>query len=410
MSDQLFERAVHEWLEDGSDRTPRPAIDAVLLAVKTTPQERDLRIPRRFTLMPTTMRLAAGIAIVALLGVGALLLSNQGPEIGTPTTAPTQPPTTTAVTLTPVVDYSTTPGWIVFEHFGKAPDGSTPAGTEYPRSIWLVHADGSGLHELAPGVPANGKISPDISPDGKKVAFSAWDPPFHLWQVGIEGGTPEALDTGCSGEIEVCTDAFPAYSPDGGRIAFVRNTAESSAIGILDLASGEVKILGQTLTTSLEEQLAEPSWSPDGSRIVYHQVGHDPVDDKVTGSTIFIALANDGRASALNLGITDPVGDADWSPDGSRIVFSSYPIHEYNSELAKVMTARPDGTDLKTFREDGAATWTPDGQHIMFWGPTTFYMMEADGTNARMINTAGGLNFFGNSLGYGYYSWLQPTR
>ena len=32
----LFERAVRDWLEDGSDRTPRPAIDAVLLAVKTT--------------------------------------------------------------------------------------------------------------------------------------------------------------------------------------------------------------------------------------------------------------------------------------------------------------------------------------------------------------------------------------
>ena len=69
MSDQLFERAVRDWLEDGSDRTPRPAIDAVLLAVKTTRQERDLRIPRRFTQMPTYMRLAAGIAIVPMHGL-----------------------------------------------------------------------------------------------------------------------------------------------------------------------------------------------------------------------------------------------------------------------------------------------------------------------------------------------------
>ena len=36
--DRAFERAVDDWLEDGSDRTPRPAVDAVLLAIKTTPQ------------------------------------------------------------------------------------------------------------------------------------------------------------------------------------------------------------------------------------------------------------------------------------------------------------------------------------------------------------------------------------
>ena len=87
MSDQLFERAVRDWLEDGSDRTPRPAIDAVLLAVKTTRQERDLRIPRRFTQMPTYMRLAAGIAIVAVVGVGVLAYFNGGPNIGWATDA-----------------------------------------------------------------------------------------------------------------------------------------------------------------------------------------------------------------------------------------------------------------------------------------------------------------------------------
>ena len=93
MSSQLFERAVRDWLEDGSDRTPRPAIDAVLLAVKTTRQERDLRIPRRFTQMPTYMRLAAGIAIVAVLGVGALAYFSGGPNTGAP---PTPAPTTQA--------------------------------------------------------------------------------------------------------------------------------------------------------------------------------------------------------------------------------------------------------------------------------------------------------------------------
>lgn len=98
MSDRTFERAVRDWLEDGSDRTPAHAIDAVLLAVKTTRQERDLRIPRRFTTMPTFMKLAAGIAVVAI--AGWLGLSTLGGRLGpaappSPSPAPTASPIAT---------------------------------------------------------------------------------------------------------------------------------------------------------------------------------------------------------------------------------------------------------------------------------------------------------------------------
>jgi hypothetical protein len=97
MSDQLFERAVREWLEGGSDRTPPPAIDAVLLAVKTTPQERDLRIPWRFTSMPTYLRLAAGIAVIAILGAAALAVLNRAPAFGGPGPGPSPTPSVAPV-------------------------------------------------------------------------------------------------------------------------------------------------------------------------------------------------------------------------------------------------------------------------------------------------------------------------
>ena len=120
MSDQLFERAVHDWLEDGSDRTPPAAIDAVLLAVKTTPQERDLRIPRRYNVMPTYLRLVAGIAIVAVLGLGAVLYVNRGtgPRVGgeptpSPTLAPTAAPSPTAAAAATLGPLDTT-AWTTF--------------------------------------------------------------------------------------------------------------------------------------------------------------------------------------------------------------------------------------------------------------------------------------------------------
>ncbi len=109
MSDQMFDRALRDWMEDGSDRTPPPAINAVLLAIKTTPQERDLGIPRRLNLMPTYMRLAAGIAIIAVAGVAALMLSNRGPGIGGPGPSPTPGlvPTQTPAPTGTVIDAGT---------------------------------------------------------------------------------------------------------------------------------------------------------------------------------------------------------------------------------------------------------------------------------------------------------------
>jgi hypothetical protein len=99
--DQAYERAASEWLESGSDRTPPWVVDAVLLAIRSTPQERDLRVPWRSNLMPAYMRLAAAAAIVAVLGVGALAYLNRGPDVGT--VQPSQTPSTAPPSPSPAV-------------------------------------------------------------------------------------------------------------------------------------------------------------------------------------------------------------------------------------------------------------------------------------------------------------------
>jgi len=136
MNDRLFERAVRDWLEAGSDRVPLAAIDAVLLAAKTTPQERDLRIPRRFKRMTTPMKMAAGIAIVAVAGLATLTFLDRNPGIGaTPTPVPTTSPTTgSAATATPTDDLFGTAGWTPFvsERYGYT--------ISYPKSVTPIPA------------------------------------------------------------------------------------------------------------------------------------------------------------------------------------------------------------------------------------------------------------------------------
>jgi Tol biopolymer transport system component len=206
-------------------------------------------------------------------------------------------------------------------------------------------------------------------------------------------------------------DAAPAYSPDGKRIVFVRGTETSSVLAIRDLASGGVTTLATTRSSSSDVWLDEPSWSPDGRQIVYYKVHHDAAQDKVTDTRILIVKADGSGLHELALPSETPWGDPDWSPDGTRIVFSSYPVrYKSAGETPEVYSVRPDGTDFKQLTRmgvgSGAPSWTSDGAHIFFWGYQTFYLMDPNGGNAAAINRSA-LSFFND--GYGFYGALQPT-
>jgi TolB protein len=419
--DRSLERAARSWLEAGPTQAPDRAVEAALLRIETTPQERDLRIPWRLPKMTTPARVATAAVIGVLAIGGAIYLGGSGLSSVAgpgPSHTPTPSASPSASASDAVVDYTGLPGWIVFEHFGQAPDGSTTKMDTDRRQIWLVHADGTGLHELAPGVPTDGKYAPDISPDGSKVAFSSWwgSNKVQVWDVAIDGTAPHLLSTGCSGDPNVCMESEPAYSPDGSRIAFVRSTAgdkNTGLIGIRQLATGAVTLLEQTRTPFTSGELTQPSWSPDGRQIIFSTVSREPKTDKPLDSRISIVNADGTALHALNLPAETPWGDPDWSPDGSRIVLSSWPIHDFNDGKVNVYSVRPDGSDLKPLTDSGcggcgAPSWTPDGAHILFWGPTTFWMMEPDGVNQRPINSTK-LTYFGATFGYGYYGYLQPT-
>jgi hypothetical protein len=176
MSDRLFDNAINDWLESGSDRTPSSAIDAVLLAVKTTPQERDLRIPRRLYQMTTSMRLGAAIAIVAVVGIGALIVF-RGPAPGVggePTPSPAVLPTATPSPTTAaqaVADRLDITKWTTYvsNRYGFR-IGHPADWTERPadHSWTLPTAAASGAPD-AMGTSAEGFIAP-----GQTILVSAW--------------------------------------------------------------------------------------------------------------------------------------------------------------------------------------------------------------------------------------------
>src|SRR5438552_5605786 len=101
MTDRLFERAVTDWLESGSDRTPPAAIDAVLLAIKTTPQARRGPLAPWRLLVNTRLRASiAAVAAAVVLGVALYSLTPR-PDVGHPTAPPTSPSPSATIATQP---------------------------------------------------------------------------------------------------------------------------------------------------------------------------------------------------------------------------------------------------------------------------------------------------------------------
>lgn len=94
-------------------------------------------------------------------------------------------------------------------------------------------------------------------------------------------------------------------------------------------------------------------------------------------------------------------GDADWSVDGEWIVFSTYPLNDYQCcQVSNLYRIRPDGGDLEQLTQHTAdatrATqprYTPDGQWILFTSvtPTSrgLWVIPAEGGEPVPVAPAG---------------------
>lgn len=417
--DRSLERAARSWLEVGPTTAPDRSVEAALRTIAVTRQDRRPWIPQPRASRVAAGKLAAVSALLVIVAIGGALIiaGSHRPEDVLPSRSLGATPSLTAG----LPDYSTLPGWIVFEHYGNAPDRSTTTLDFDRRQIWLVKTDGSGLHELAPGTPTDGKTSPDISPDGVAVAFGSWGPLRRIWTAPISGGLPVLQTTDCSGALGDCQEIDPAFSPDLRQIAFVRidgaGASASSVIGLRDIASGTTTFLEGTRVPVATQYLTQPTWSPDGLHIAYNHNEQTSADPRPTVTRIGIVdVTGSGRRDLQAPAGEAIAGDPDWSPDGSTIVFSSATVHEDADDpdiSLGIYTIGPDGSDLvrlcgPCLQGGVAPTWTPDGKHILFWGYRSWALMDPDGANAAHINQAR-LTWFGEALGYGYFALLQPT-
>jgi len=228
------------------------------------------------------------------------------------------------------------------------------------------------------------------------------------------------------------TDLDPVYSPDGTKIAFAsaRDTVagEPSNPEIYvanndgDLAGSDVQRLtynrGQLSTGALNGVAAtdaSPSWSPDGTEIVFHS-GREATFPFGTGNPnrfeIYKIRATPGAPGVerqLERLTENRVQDAaaEWSPDGTKIVYQSAQDQGTNFFNLEIFTMNPDGSGkvnvsdnpgtpaLASAALDNFPTWSPDSKYIAFASsrdtltagitPTEVYRMNRDGTDQRRL-------------------------
>ena len=269
------------------------------------------------------------------------------------------------------------PGSIVFH---SARDGNPL------RKIYVMNADGSGLRAITDG-PGN-DLWPDLSPDGRFVAFASNRTGNNEIFVADLGGGTLVNVSNDGGD-----DNWPRWSPNGRRIAFHSNRDGNYNLYTVNADGADLRRV--TTDPALDQW---PDWSPDGKQLAFRR-----------GMDVYVLDADGEEQNVRRL--TNLPATIDqmpvWSPNGKQIAFMSlregYPSVFLMSaegdtpEHPAVNLTPKDPADPASAWLSRAPAWSKNGQQIYFMsfrpstgGDVEIFVMNADGTGVTRLTYSAG--------------------
>src|SRR5256714_2501529 len=206
-------------------------------------------------------------------------------------------------------------------------------GKSKPSQIYLISMDGGEARAFTDA--PKGASSPVWSPDGRTIAFSS------VPDTAKADSTKKLADTTQKkhvSDVRVITRA--QYRWNGGGYTDVSAHSHIWTVPPSFGASGALPTAKQITTGTFDE--GEPVWSPDGSRLYFTSDRHLEPYYETTGNELYSVAANGGSVTKV-AALDGQIGSVALSPDGKRIAFTGIenakPLRFYNEADLYVMDA-----------------------------------------------------------------------
>lgn len=248
---------------------------------------------------------------------------------------------------------------------------------------------------------ANGKIAFQEAINSSFGGYS------NICIMDADGSNKTTLLKGFANDTAVLLYEFPAYSPDGSKIAFERAlisdsgfdvqiyTMNADGSNLIRLTDTHDSINGQPVINSL------PAWSPDGKRIAFVR-GHVESDADNFVLAFYAVYTMDADGTNVQKLTDDDLANEfpAWSPDGAHIAYSSNCNHTNITPItcrSDVYVMNADGSNKTNITRNGSSnlspSWSPDGKKLVFASAAAFSFQEPSAINIFVINADGtGLN------------------
>jgi TolB protein len=257
-------------------------------------------------------------------------------------------------------------------------------------SLWRQKITETSAQQLTDG--AGYDYQPDWSPDGKSIVFCSYQKSaLELWLLDVASGATTQLTSGGAVNVE------PRWSPDGKKIVFVSTLYNKRFhIFVGDFRGGKLqnvtRLTGETKSTlpryyySAYDMEISPVWSRDGQEILFvSNRGH------IYGTGGFWRMKAQPAAEAREIHYEETNWKArpDFSPDGSRIVYSSYLGRNWH-QLWTMPANGGDAFPLSYGDYDITnVRWSPDGKRLAFIsnrnGNTELWLQDSEGGGQRKL-------------------------